>query len=165
MVVFGQHYLGQGDRRRAVLAEALIDCRAPVLVARGSPDRLSGVAAIAWDGSLQAGRAVRAALPLLATASRIVVVQQASGLDRLIANPDVGRLGLYLAAHGLPAPEAVTAGAGDEGRALLDAARSHGADLFVAGAYGHTRFRERVLGGATRSFLDDAGGPCLILAH
>ena len=165
MVVFSQAYLDLGDRLRAVLGEALILCRAPVLVSRGPMGRPVEIAAVAWDGSLQAGGAVRAALPLLAEASRVVIVQQPTGVDRSQGDADAGRLRSYLEARGVSVQDRHVVPPGDEGRELLAAARSHDADLFVAGAYGHSRLREIVFGGATQTFLHDADGPSLLLAH
>lgn len=148
-----------------LLGQALLGDRAPVLVARGAPDRLAGPAAIAWDGSPQAGRAVRAALPLLAMASAIHVLQCVSGLDRQAADPDIDPLNAYLKLHGVGAGVATLVEGDDEGVALIAAAEGKQAGLLVAGAWGHSRLRETVFGGATRSFLRRKDGPSLVLAH
>lgn len=165
LAVFGQTYLSKDRRRMGLLADALVGCRTPVLVARGAPDRIAAVVAIAWDGSLEAGHAVRAALPLLADAGEIIIVQQTSAMDFPARDADTTRLERYLTAHGLRASGTLTAEPGDEGEALGATAGSTGADLLVAGAYGHSRFREFLLGGTTRSFLADTDGPSLLLAH
>lgn len=150
---------------RDLLAQALLSDRTPVLIARGEPDRLSGPAAIAWDGSAQAGRAVRAALPLLAMASAVHVLQCISGLDRAVADPDIDGLNAYLKLHGVGEGVATFVDGADEGAALVAAAKGKQAGLLVAGAWGHSRLRETVFGGATRCFLDAAEGPSLLLAH
>lgn len=150
---------------RELLGQALLADRAPILVVRGEPGRLAGPAAIAWDGSPQAGRAVRAALPLLAMASAIHVLQCVSGLDPQAGDSDIGSLNAYLKLHGVGAGEATLVEGEDEGAALLAAAEAKQAGLLVAGAWGHSRLRETVFGGATRSFLRRADGPCLLLAH
>jgi nucleotide-binding universal stress UspA family protein len=150
---------------RDFVGQVLLVDRAPVLVARGEPDRLAGPAAIAWDGSPQAGRAVRAALPLLAMAGVVHVLQCVTGLDRQSADPDIEPLNAYLKLHGVGAAESTLVEGDDEGRALLAAAEGKQAGLLVAGAWGHSRLRETVFGGATRSFLRAAEGPCLLLAH
>jgi nucleotide-binding universal stress UspA family protein len=54
---------------------------------------------------------------------------------------------------------------GPEGTALVQAASRLKAGLIVAGAWGHTRLREAVFGGATRTLLDAVNGPSLLLAH
>ena len=148
-----------------LLAQVLLGDRAPVLVARGDPAVLSGDMAIAWDGSAEAGRAVRAALPLLAMASAVHILQCVSGLDRETADPDIGPLNAYLRLHGVGEGVATLVEGGDEGAALLAAAEARQVGVLVAGAWGHSRLRETVFGGATRAFLRRKDGPGLLLAH
>ncbi|MBU2417229.1 MAG: universal stress protein [Alphaproteobacteria bacterium] len=164
LVVLAQAGLGSGAGRE-LLSQALLGDRAPVLIARGDPDRLTGATAIAWDGSPQAGRAVRAALPLLAMASSIHVLQCVTGLDPRQADPDLDLLNRYLKLHGVGVGVATLVEGADEGEALIAAAEGLQAGLFVAGAWGHSRLRQTVFGGATRSFLRRAEGPSLLLAH
>ncbi len=164
LVVVAQEGLQDGPLRD-LLGQALVGDRAPVLIARGDPDRLSGPAAIAWDGSPQAGRAVRAALPLLAMASAIHVFQCVTSLDQQAADPDIDLLNAYLKLHGVGAGVATMVEGADEGAALIAAAEGKQAGVLVAGAWGHSRLRETVFGGATRSFLRRKDGPSLMLAH
>jgi nucleotide-binding universal stress UspA family protein len=80
----------------------------------------------------------------------------AAGLDAAAA---------LLKRHGAPvAARQVPSGAGGAGATLLGAAEAEGADLLVMGAYGHSRLRELVLGGATREVLRDARVPVLLSA-
>ncbi len=164
LVVLAQESL-QAEAGRELLAQALLTDRAPVLIARGNPDRLTGPVAIAWDGSPQAGRAVRAALPLLAMSSAIHVLQCVTTLDQRAADPDVDLLNDYLRLHGVGTGVATLVEGHDEGAALIAAAEVSQAGLLVAGAWGHSRLRETVFGGATRSFLNRKDGPSLLLAH
>lgn len=164
LVVIGQEGIQPGATQE-LLDQALLSDRAPVLVARGDPDRLSGPAAIAWDGSLQAGRAVRAALPLLAMASAIHVLQCITSLDRQAGDPDIDILNAYLKLHGVGEGVAVQVEGAEAGAALIAAAEARQVGLLVAGAWGHSRVRETIFGGATRSFLRHTGGPSLLLAH
>lgn len=164
LVIFGQGHLDQGVGPD-LFAQCLLNDRVPVLVARHDADSLSGPAAIAWDGSPQAGRAVRAALPLLAMASEIHVVQCVTGLDRDATDPDIDSLNAYLKLHGVGEGVALVVEGQDEGAALIAAAQGKSATLLVAGAWGHSRVREAVLGGATRTFLRSKSGPNLLLAH
>lgn len=164
LVVIAQKSLDEGPVRE-LLGQALLADRSPVLVARGEPDRLAGPVVIAWDGSAQAGRAVRAALPLLAMASAIYVLQCVSGLDRQSVDPDIDELNAFLKLHGVGAGEGTLIEGADEGAALAAAAEGKQAGLLVAGAWGHSRLRETVFGGATRSFLRRTSGPSLLLAH
>lgn len=164
LVVFGQGHLDQGIGREA-FGQCLLGERSPVLVARQQPDSLSGPAVIAWDGSPQAGRAVKASLPLLAMASEIHIVQCVSGLDREATDPDTAPLNAYLQLHGVGEGVVTLVEGDDEGAALIAAAKGKTATLIVAGAWGHSRLREAVFGGATRAFLGGKHGPNLLLAH
>lgn len=164
LVVFGQGHLTHGAGPD-VFAQCLLSDRAPVLVARRDAESLSGPAAIAWDGSAQSGRAVKAALPLLAMASQIHVVQCLTGLDRNAADSDIDSLNAYLKLHGVGEGVAVLVEGEDEGAALIAAAKGKSATLLVAGAWGHSRLRQAIFGGATRAFLRDKSGPNLLLSH
>jgi nucleotide-binding universal stress UspA family protein len=164
LIVFGQGHLDHAPGRD-VFDQCLIGNRAPVLIARRDPDSLPGPAAIAWDGSPQAGRAVRAALPLLATASEIYIIQCVTGLDREGTEPDIDLLNAYLKLHGVSEGAPVLIEGAEEGAALIAAAKGRMATLLVAGAWGHSRLREAVFGGATRAFLACKDGPNLLLAH
>jgi nucleotide-binding universal stress UspA family protein len=164
LVVFGQGHLEHGPGREA-FDQCLLADRAPVLIARHEADTLSGPVAIAWDGGPQAGRAVRAALPLLAMASEILILQCINGLDRRGADPDIGPLNAYLRLHGVGEGTAVLVEGDNAGDALIAAAEGRSAGLLIAGGWGHSRLREAVLGGATRSFLLRKHGPSLLLAH
>lgn len=142
-----------------LFAEMLLNARAPMLAVRGP---LSfGPAAIAWDGSPQAGRAVRAATPLLRQATGVHVLRN---LDDAAAI-DVERLKGYLAAHGVAKINVREVRGGDVAGSLLAEATNAGAEVIVAGGYGRPRLYELVLGGATRGFLAAERGPNLFLAH
>lgn len=164
LIVFGQaqleHFPG-----RDLFDQCLLGDRSPVLIARQDAAALSGPAAIAWDGSAQAGRAVRAALPLLAAASEIHVLQCLTGLDQTASSPDIDALNAWLGLHGVGPGVSVRVEGADAGPALIAAAKGHSARLLVAGAWGHSRLREAVFGGATRTSLQCRDGPNLLLAH
>ena len=164
LVVVAHDNAGASPMRRH-LGELLLGFGAPVLIGRGDPDDLAGAAVIAWDGSPQAGRAVRAALPLLAKAGAVHIAQCISGLDVQACDPDPERLKIYLKLHGVESDDVILTEAADEGAALLAAAQGRQARLFVAGAWGRSRVRETIFGGATRTFLQDEDGPSLLLMH
>jgi nucleotide-binding universal stress UspA family protein len=121
---------------------------------------------VAWNASREATRAVNDAMPLLETASKVTV---------LAINPHPGLHGhgevpgadiaLHLARHGVRA-EAASVKSDDVkvGALLLSQAADLDADLIVMGAYGHSRLRELVLGGATREILQSMTVP-VFLAH
>jgi nucleotide-binding universal stress UspA family protein len=160
LVVIGHGVVDPGE----VISEVLIRLRTALFVGRGSPDSLNGVVAIAWDGSLEACRAVRAALPFLVRARRIIALQVPSGIDPIV-DASFETLTHYLALHGIAGVERETIGGEAHGPALHTAAVAHGAALLVAGAYGHSRSLEALFGGATRALLTPKAGPSLLLAH
>jgi nucleotide-binding universal stress UspA family protein len=115
---------------------------------------------IAWNGSTQAALAVTAALPLLHLAGQVDVVQ-AGEIDKAVS---ANELALYLALHGIKTQNhAIDVGIRDIGGTLIAAAERFESDLIVMGAYGHSRLRERILGGATRGLLKDSPWPLLVM--
>ncbi len=132
----------------------------PVVVARPGLDP-SGVMAVAWDGGKEASRAMRTALPLLQRAKAVHIVACCAASPRVF---DVEALKAFLEARGVAAEATLIEGGGEVGGQLLKAAQGLGANLFVAGAYGHPRLQEFIFGGATRAFLN-AEGPSLFLSH
>ena len=128
---------------------------------------------LSWDASKEAARALALALPLLAAAElvKVAVFDSRSGSrtvqDAAAANPLP-----WLARHGVTAElevHKVEARRGphrrhEVGEALLAAARAMDADLLVMGAYGHSRFRETILGGVTRTVFEEMTLPVL-MAH
>jgi nucleotide-binding universal stress UspA family protein len=117
---------------------------------------------VAWDGSLEATRAVGAALPLLRDAGLVAIVLF-QPLDAAGREPGAD-LALYLARHGARCEVHVESLAIDDGAALLACADCLQTDLIVMGAYGHTRLREMLLGGVTQTILGSMTVPVL-LAH
>lgn len=165
LVVIGQGYLRGPGRDGRILGQVLLDQRAPVLIARGKPDRLSGRVAVAWNGSVEAGRAVHGALPLIAMGSDLILLQSARG--EVSPNGATGMVPLnsWLRLHGVGSGRPVPVTGPSVEEALVKGAGDHDVGLLVAGAWGHSRLREAIFGGATRAFLDDVDGPSLLLAH
>jgi nucleotide-binding universal stress UspA family protein len=119
--------------------------------------------AVAWDGGLPASRAVRGAMPFLAAAETVTVLVVDNG-RRFLGEPGAD-LALFLARHELPVTIVrVPPVEGDVAAALLNVVSDDGYDMLVMGAYGHTRFREFVLGGTTRDILATMTVPVL-MAH
>jgi nucleotide-binding universal stress UspA family protein len=115
---------------------------------------------IAWNGSTEAGLAVSAALPLLRLAAQVDIVQ----IGDIGKDAPSSDLTLYLALHGIKAQvHAIDLGVRDVGGALINAAERFETDLIVMGAYGHSRLRERILGGATRALLANSAWPILMM--
>ena len=122
-------------------------------------------ALVAWDDSRESARAVSDALPLLRQAEQVQVVSfsddGASDGDSALAKR-LEALQRWLMWQGVSAEVKVETTEIDVGDAILSRAADLGADLIVMGAYGHTRFTERVLGGATRSLLGSMTVPVLM---
>jgi nucleotide-binding universal stress UspA family protein len=117
---------------------------------------------ICWDGSRTAARAVADALPLIGKSGRveIVIVANERGKQDEIEGADIGQ---HLARHGLNVDvHRISGGNIDVGDALLSHAADSGADLMVMGGYGHSRLREFVLGGVTRSIFESMTVPVLL---
>jgi nucleotide-binding universal stress UspA family protein len=134
----------------------------PILVIPyiGAPAEIGRKVLVAWNGSREAARAVSDAMPILESADSIeIFVVEPHGMGD-IPGADIAR---HLAHHGLKATARKTAGLDIEvGDVLLNQVADSGADLVVMGAYGHSRMRELVLGGATRHLLEHMTVPVLL---
>ncbi len=145
-------------------AYVMLNSGRPVLVVPHSaaPARVGSRVLLAWDASLEAARAVAAALPMLRRAGTVSVA---------IFNPGIAHgaqpgadIALYLARHGVKVEVNVHQTEIDVGEALLSLAADQQADLIVMGGYGHTRLRELMLGGVTRTVLRSMTVP-VMMAH
>jgi len=141
----------------------------PVLVVPyiGSPKPPGGRAMICWNHSREAARAVTGALPLLEKASKVemLIVDQDKTTDEDRARHSGKDIAAWLGRHGVKAEIARTAApASDVGTTILSRAADHDVDLIVMGIYGHSRLREMVLGGASRTLLASMTVPVL-MAH
>ena len=117
---------------------------------------------VAWNASREATRAVSDALPFLTRAEGVEVVafDPRAGQHGEVPGAD---LALFLARHGVKASAARQRAPDiDVGSQLLSRAADTGADLIVMGGYGHSRLRELVLGGATRTLLEAMTVPVLM---
>jgi nucleotide-binding universal stress UspA family protein len=119
---------------------------------------------VAWDDSREAARAVSDALPLLRRAGQVQVVSwnEAGTEADTRLNERMDALRQWLTWQGVPAETRVETTAVSISDAMLSRAADLGADLVVMGAYGHSRWTERVLGGATRGLLTSMTVPVLM---
>lgn len=159
---------GQGADAEAVVEAALFEGQAPVLVmpdgggfAGKTPDRV----VIGWNQSREAMRAVRQALPFLVGAKSVniaVIDPPTHGAER--SDPG-GALCQMLVRHGVKAEVSVLAKTMPRvSDVLARHVSDQNADLLVMGAYGHSRFTEAILGGATRNLLEASPVP-VFMAH
>jgi nucleotide-binding universal stress UspA family protein len=114
---------------------------------------------IAWNGSAEAARAVSAALPLIERAQRITAVAIVEPAGPAQTNEALTVLNRFLAHHRLEAETMSVASRGNIGEALIGEIQATEADMIIMGGYGHSRFREWVLGGATRLLLGESPIP------
>jgi nucleotide-binding universal stress UspA family protein len=118
---------------------------------------------LCWNGSHEAARAATAALPILKAADKTIILlvdPRKDGADQ----PGAGVAG-WLARHGVKAVvQRDTAADSNVGGVILSRAADHDADMIVMGLYGHSRMREWVLGGASRTLLASMTVP-LLVAH
>lgn len=146
------------------VAEAVIfgSGRPSILVPDNGPIKSIDHIAVAWDGSRVAARALSDARFLIGDATRITVITVAD--EKPLADQGAAnRLATSLENRGLQAAaQTVTISGASIGSALQDAAIDAGAQLLVMGAYGHSRLRDFVLGGATRDILNNLKLPVLL---
>lgn len=120
---------------------------------------------VCWNGSREAVRAVNDAMPLLQVADKVTVMvvnpeKPGSGDHGDIPSADIAH---YLARHGIKVEAAsTTTDQSDVGAIILSRAFDVDADLIVAGAYGHSRTREWILGGVTKTLIHETPVPAFI---
>jgi nucleotide-binding universal stress UspA family protein len=166
LVVAGQPTAEDAGDLRGLADELALSAGRPVLFVpyAGRFPALGKRVLVAWDAGREAARAVSDALPLLRRAEAVEVTAFDPERGRRGHGQEPGAdIGLYLARHGVKVQAARQSGAGFEvGAQILSRAADQGADLIVMGAYGHSRVRELVLGGVTRTILESMTVPVLM---
>jgi nucleotide-binding universal stress UspA family protein len=138
----------------------------PVLVVPhiGAPPRIGKTIMLCWNASREAARVASEALPLLQAAENVIV---------LVVDPKPGDghgqepgadVATWLARHGIKVTVHREPAADDVGAIILSRAFDHGVDLIIMGIYGHSRMRELILGGASRTMLSSMTVP-VFMAH
>jgi len=163
--------LGQGDpdaennaQSRYVADELVVSSPRPVLVipCAGKYPDFGRHILVGWNNSRESSRALHEAMPFLAKAEKVTLLSVNAKDDETYETEHVLA---HLKRHGVNATfksgQWPGIGVGD---ALLDALVDYSADMLVMGAYGHSRLREMILGGATESILSQMTAPVLF-AH
>lgn len=155
-----------GSDDGVVLEAMLFDAACPTLVVPQGDHRVPAeTVVIGWNESAEALRAVRASLPFLKQAHNIhiaIIDPPEHGPNR--SDPG-GSLAVFLSRHGITCDiQVMSRGSERVSERLARYVRETGAELLVMGGYGHSRFREAVLGGATREMLEHSRVPVL-MAH
>jgi nucleotide-binding universal stress UspA family protein len=147
-------------------AKVVFGTATPILVVpnAGSFAEVGRHALVTWDGSREAARAIRDALPLLETAERVSLLAiDPLRQGHMHEGPHTSALLAYLGRHGVRAEEMeIPSGRHRVAGDLLQRAAAIGADLLVMGAYGHSPIWEFVMGGTTQDLLERAAIPVLM---
>lgn len=145
----------------------MLNAARPVLIVphSGQFTRLDGTVVVAWDGSMEATRAIGHALPLLRAARLVILalLHPPAGHAQPARHPGAD-IAAYLSRHGVQVEVRRCVTTVDIGEALLSLTAEAGANLLVMGGYGHSRFREILLGGVTETVLRQMTTPVL-MAH
>lgn len=144
---------------RGLAASLVLRSGRPILAVPEETRELNaaGAALVAWNGSHEASTALAAAVPLLALATSVTIVQ----IDQAGAAVPAKEAAAYLSRHGIHAQIlSWPTGRVAEGLIALAQAKAY----LVMGAFGHSRLRETLFGGVTRQLLQESPIP-LLLAH
>jgi len=162
LTIIGQ-FEGDSDPDSEGLADTLVlSAGGPVLIIpyAGNFNTVAETVMVAWNGTKEAARAVRDALPFMRAASNTYVVCVNAPNEDHIAGTDVAT---YLSRHGVTAEvRNVVAPEISIGDAILDAIADYSCDMLVMGGYGHSRLRELAFGGVTRLILGQMTVPALL---
>ncbi|HVV99363.1 MAG TPA: universal stress protein [Planctomycetaceae bacterium] len=166
LIVLGARDPNGGNGASSLAGSIAIHALTPVLVVPEGPGGfdVSVPAVVAWNGSIEASHALRAAVPLLKRAASVVLLTIEEPRTRGYDLPAVEGAE-YLSRHGIECEMVERAPLDDSiEEGLLHAIETHRAGYLVMGAYGHSRLSEVVLGGSTRSLLEGPPVP-LFLCH
>lgn len=167
LVVVGQTDPDEAPSRlMADLPEfVMLNCGRPVLIVpyAGQFTNVGKNVLVPWDASMEATRAITNALPLLQRAKNVsVTLFNASKQSNGHGEQPGADIALYLARHGVKVEVIRERTEIDIGNALLSLTTDLSSDLIVMGGYGHTRFREVLLGGVTLTVLKTMTVPVLM---
>lgn len=166
LTLAGPELLASETLRQKVIEGALFWSGKPLLLVPESaqPTLVPKRVLVAWDTRIEATRALREALDLLATADevRLAIVDPVEG-ERSHGEEPGADVASFLARHGV---KVTVDRLPSENHSVADVLRRHavdtGAEMLVMGAYGHSRLRERIFGGVTRSMLENPPLPVFL---
>ncbi|WP_449428507.1 universal stress protein [Rhodanobacter umsongensis] len=166
MTGVGEMGFSLGGSRRVDTSDLIMQLGRPVMIVPDSVEQLRGRnIVIGWKNTREARRVTVDALPWLKQASRVTIIHIVDdGAATSSVHDGVEDVAGWLHRHGIDARGAVVPKHGDSESQLEAMARAEGADLIVAGAYGHSRLKEWVLGGMTADLLLRAS-ICSLMSH
>jgi nucleotide-binding universal stress UspA family protein len=151
--------------RRVGIADLALQAGRPVLVVPHDREELMlQHVLVGWKDTRESRRAIADALPVLQKAAKVTVVQITPDAEMSRAKQHLADVQTWLGRHGVSAAVEAIAAAGEDGTRLRQVAYDKAADLIVAGAYGHSRLHEWVLGGVTGDFLLHPDR-CVLVSH
>lgn len=143
----------------------MLNCARPVLVVpyAGKFEKVGRNVIVAWDGGLEATRAITNAMPMLKRADKVTLVVFNPGSRYDVHGEQPGAdIALFLARHDIKVEVLQHTTNQDVGNSLLSLAADMSADSIVMGGYGHSRFKEVLLGGVTMTMLKTMTVPVLM---
>jgi nucleotide-binding universal stress UspA family protein len=151
--------------RRVNTGDLIMQVGRPVLIVPAAADKVKlERLVIAWKDTRESRRAAFDALPLLKKAAHVAVVEIAAEEELAAARAHLGDVVGWLKRHDIVAESLASPSTGDDVTRLNAIVQEQGADVIVAGAYGHSRLREWALGGVTRDLLLRADR-CSLVSH
>ncbi len=153
------------NMRRVDTTDLIMRAGRPVLLvpARVETPRMDRMM-ICWKDTRETRRAVVDALPLLRMATHVTLAEVRGEATCAESDSRLADVAAWLARHGIDAECVSLPTGGDDATALFALGQDRGIDITVAGAYGHSRLREWVLGGVTRDLLV-SGQRCSLVSH
>lgn len=156
----------QGISAFLLPAKVVLGAASPILVV---PNEATSIdvgkrVVAAWDGSREAARAIRDAIPLLQGAEEVLLLTiDPDRQSHVQGGPNAAEFSTHLGRHGVHiVVEELASRSKNVSKTLLSQASEFGADLLVMGAYGHSRVWEFILGGTTQDVLQGANIPIFI---
>jgi nucleotide-binding universal stress UspA family protein len=164
--IIGSSLLRNDLLKTTVVDGALFESGRPILIIpHGSkPTLRPKCVLLAWDSGVECARAAREALDVMASAEEVHVTMVDPDTSSIANGPEPGAdIAAYLAHHGIKVDvDRLPSG----GKSIADILKQHAtdisADLIIMGGYGHSRTREWIFGGVTRSMIDDPNQPVLM---
>lgn len=166
--IIGSSLLRNDLLKTTVIDGALFESGRPILIVppHHKPTLRPKRVLLAWDSGVECTRAAREALDVMASAEEVHVTLVDPDTSSIVNGPEPGAdIAAYLAHHGITVDvDRLPSG----GTSIADVLKQHATDisaeLIVMGGYGHSRTREWIFGGVTRSMIDDPNLPVL-MAH
>jgi nucleotide-binding universal stress UspA family protein len=151
--------------RHLYMSDLVLQVGRPVFIIPASVDKLDlDRVVVGWKDTRETRRAIVDALPVLKKAAQVTIVEIAAESELASARVRLLDVVAWLRRHGVAAEFLAMTSIGDDAAQLAAITEEQGANVVVAGAYGHSRLREWALGGVTRDLLLSAER-CALLSH